>query len=116
MAKGGGGGYVGWEEVYVCREKGRREIHYIMKRRDGGKDLAVIAKETSLRHITYRFLLDFNTTSFNHSNKPRSRRELLLWLNSFIPGTFHFQPLLFISIVFDSTRTHHILSTQPLNF
>ncbi|KAH9611676.1 hypothetical protein KSS87_017394 [Heliosperma pusillum] len=87
----GGGGYIGWEEVYVCSEKGRREIHYTMKRRDGGKDLAVIAKERSLRHMTYRFLLDINdskTTSFsNTGSKPRSRRELIDWLNSFLPDS-----------------------------
>ncbi|KAL9246175.1 hypothetical protein vseg_019744 [Gypsophila vaccaria] len=87
---GKGGGYVGWEEVYVSREKGRREIHYTMKRRDGGNDLAVIAKERSLRHMTYRFLLhfDFDTTStINSAGKPRSRRELIDWLNSFLPDT-----------------------------
>ncbi|KAL2905098.1 DUF724 domain-containing protein 3 [Bienertia sinuspersici] len=72
--------YVGWEEVYVCSEKGRREIHYVLKRKDGGSDLAVIAKEKSLRHMTYRFLLDFSSFL-----KPKSRREVVDWLNSFTP-------------------------------
>lgn len=74
--------YVGWEEVYVCREKGRREIHYILKRKDGGSDLAVVAKEKSLRHMTYRFLLDFSSLV-----KPKSRREVVDWLNSFTPDS-----------------------------
>ncbi|XP_021754210.1 uncharacterized protein LOC110719555 [Chenopodium quinoa] len=72
--------YVGWEEVYVCREKGRREIHYVLKRKDGGSDLAVIAKEKSLRHMTYRFLLDYSSFV-----KPKSKKEVVDWLNSFIP-------------------------------
>lgn len=72
--------YVGWEEVYVCTEKGRREIHYLLKRIDGGSDLAVVAKEKTLRHFTYRFLLDFS--SFD---KPKSKQEVIHWLNSFIP-------------------------------
>lgn len=73
--------YVGWEEVYVCSEKGRREIHYVLKRKDGGSDLAVIAKEKSLRHMTYRFLLDYSSLL-----KPKSKREVVDWLNSFTPG------------------------------
>ncbi|XP_021723834.1 uncharacterized protein LOC110691232 isoform X1 [Chenopodium quinoa] len=72
--------YVGWEEVYVCREKGRREIHYVLKRKDGGSDLAVIAKEKSLRHMTYRFLLDYSSFV-----KPKSKKEVVDWLNSFTP-------------------------------
>lgn len=82
--------YVGWEEVYVCTEKGRREIHYLLKRIDGGSDLAVVAKEKTLRHFTYRFLLDFS--SFD---KPKSKQEVIHWLNSFIPGIFHYLILLF---------------------
>lgn len=74
--------YVGWEEVYVCSEKGRREIHYVLKRKDGGSDLAVIAKEKSLRHMTYRFLLDYSSLL-----KPKSKREVVDWLNSFTPDS-----------------------------
>lgn len=75
--------YVGWEEVYVCREKGRKEIHYVLKRKDGGSDLAVIAKEKSLKHMTYRFLIDVSSLL-----KPKSKKEVVDWLNSFTPGNF----------------------------
>ncbi|KAJ6768668.1 AGENET DOMAIN-CONTAINING PROTEIN-RELATED, partial [Salix koriyanagi] len=46
-------GYVSWEEVNVSRDKGRREVKYYLKKNDGGKDLAIIGKEMSLRHMSY---------------------------------------------------------------
>ncbi|KAL3510814.1 hypothetical protein ACH5RR_030215 [Cinchona calisaya] len=76
--------YERWEEVYVSGDKGKREVHYYLKRRNGvGLDLAVVGKEKTLRHMSYyhafkdrkqRFLLP----------KLRSRREVIDWLNSVI--------------------------------
>lgn len=64
-----------------------REIHYLLKRKDGGSDLAVIGKEKSLRHMTYRFLLDSPSSLSSSIVKLRSRREVVDWLHSFLPGS-----------------------------
>lgn len=78
--------YVGWEEVNMSSDKGRREVHYYLKRRDGfGSDLAVIGKEKSSRHMSYHYVSSnksFTTSLF----KLKSRREVIDWLNSIISG------------------------------
>ncbi|KAK8604408.1 hypothetical protein V6N13_099351 [Hibiscus sabdariffa] len=78
--------YVSWEEMNVSSDKGRREVHYYLKRRDGVSDLAVIGKEKSLRHMSYHFAIKnrslfFSSTSFY---KLKSRREVIYWLNSVV--------------------------------
>ncbi|KAE8666073.1 Aproteint domain-containing protein / bromo-adjacent domain-containing protein, putative isoform 2 [Hibiscus syriacus] len=78
--------YVSWEEVNVLSDKGRREVHYYLKRRDGVSDLAVIGREKSLRHMSYHFSIKncslfFSSTSFY---KLKSRREVVYWLNSVV--------------------------------
>ncbi|KAJ8448234.1 hypothetical protein Cgig2_025158 [Carnegiea gigantea] len=78
--------YVGWQELYVCGDKGMREIHYYLKKKDGGLDLAVVGKEKSLRHITYRLLLDSSLSSSSFV-KLRSRREVIDWLHNFLPDS-----------------------------
>ncbi|OVA01428.1 Bromo adjacent homology (BAH) domain [Macleaya cordata] len=75
--------FVDWEEVLVSNEKGRREVHYYLKRKDGsGRDLVVIGKERTLRHMSYSYAL---------TNPPllklRSRREVLDWLSSIVSDT-----------------------------
>ncbi|KAL3654393.1 hypothetical protein CASFOL_004074 [Castilleja foliolosa] len=84
--------YVDWEEVVVSSEKGRREVHYYLKRGGGdGGDLAVVGKEKSARPMCYRYKIQ-NEISFpsflNHSSglKLRSRREVIDWLNSILSG------------------------------
>uniref|UniRef100_A0A1D1Z8V0 DNA (Cytosine-5)-methyltransferase CMT2 n=2 Tax=Anthurium amnicola TaxID=1678845 RepID=A0A1D1Z8V0_9ARAE len=47
------GGYVGWEEVVVSSDRGRREVHYYLKDACGGVDLAVVGREKSARHMSY---------------------------------------------------------------
>ncbi|XP_022733539.1 uncharacterized protein LOC111287323 [Durio zibethinus] len=79
-------GYVSWEQVNVSTDRGRREVHYYLKRRDGVLDLAVIGKEKSLRHMSYHFAIKnrsyfFSPTSFY---KLESRREVVCWLNSVV--------------------------------
>ncbi|KAB1999851.1 hypothetical protein ES319_D12G189900v1 [Gossypium barbadense] len=78
--------YVSWDEVNVSSDKGRRVVHYYLKRRDGVSDLAVIGKEKSLRHMSYHFAIKnrslfFSSTSFY---KLKSRREVVNWLNSVV--------------------------------
>ena len=95
--------YVAWQELYVCGDKGMREIHYYLKKKDGGLDLAVVGKEKSLRHITYRLLLDSSLSSSSFV-KLRSRREVIDWLHNFLPGinpNFPFVPFFqFVSVFF----------------
>lgn len=88
--------YERWEEFYVSSDKGKREVHYYLKRKDGsGSDLAVIGKEKTLRHMSYKFafkegsLLSIFANSSSFLAKLRSRREVVDWLNSVIDsGTF----------------------------
>lgn len=79
-------GYVSWEEVNVSSDKGRREVHYYLKRMDGGLDLAVIGKEKSLRHMSYHYAVRNRSVllSMGTSLKLKSRREVIDWLNSII--------------------------------
>ncbi|KAK8537493.1 hypothetical protein V6N12_043653 [Hibiscus sabdariffa] len=82
--------YVSWEEVNVSSDKGRREVHYYLKRRDGVSDLAVIGREKSLRHMSYHFAIKnrslfFSSTSFY---KLKSRREVVYWLNSVVSDSY----------------------------
>ena len=80
--------YVSWEEVYVSSDKGRREVHYYLKRRDEESDLAVIGKEKSLRHMSYHYAFSFANGLINTNNRLKSRREVIDWLNSVVSGTY----------------------------
>ncbi|RZB98931.1 uncharacterized protein LOC114422899 isoform X2 [Glycine soja] len=76
--------YVSWDEVFVSNDKGRREVHYLLKRRGGGSDLAVLGKEKSLlRHMSYRYAIR-NAALFKPYLKLRSRREVVDWLDSIV--------------------------------
>lgn len=78
--------YVSWEEVNASSDKGRREVHYYLKRRDGcGSDLAVIGKEKSSRHMSYHYVIS-NKSFATSLYKLKSRREVVEWLNSIISG------------------------------
>ena len=80
--------YVSWEEVYVSSDKGRREVHYYLKRRDDESDLAVIGREKSLRHMSYHYAFSFANGLINTNNRLKSRREVIDWLNSVVSGTY----------------------------
>lgn len=75
--------FVSWDEVLVSSDKGKREVHYYLKRNDGSSDLAVIGKETSLRHMSYHYAL---RNRFRSLAKLKSRREVFDWLNSVVSG------------------------------
>ncbi|KAK2971568.1 hypothetical protein RJ640_017937 [Escallonia rubra] len=83
--------YVGWEELYVSREPGKREVNYYLKRKDGCSDLVVVGKEKSLRHMSYHYAIkDKSLLSISLSSsllKLRSRREVIDWLNSIAPDS-----------------------------
>ena len=83
-----------WEEVSVSTDKGRREMHYYLNRRDGTSDLAVVGREKGLRHMSYHYAIrDRSLLSILPSSsllKLRSRREVIDWLNSIVQGTIIF--------------------------
>ncbi|KAJ6312532.1 hypothetical protein OIU77_014117 [Salix suchowensis] len=81
-------GYVSWEEVYVSSDRGRREVQYYLKRSDGGKDLAITGKEKSSRHMSYQLAIRNRSNLFPMapSLKPKSRREVIDWLDSIVSG------------------------------
>ncbi|GAU32126.1 hypothetical protein TSUD_218770 [Trifolium subterraneum] len=74
--------YVSYEEVFVSTDKGRREVRYYLKKKNGGSDLALIGKEKSYRHMSYHYAI--RKSSLAPFFKLKSRREVLDWLNSII--------------------------------
>ncbi|KAJ1385304.1 Bromo adjacent-like proteiny [Sesbania bispinosa] len=78
-------GYVSWEELFISSDRGRRVIHYLLKRRGGGSDLALIAKEKSSRHMSYHYAL--RDASLGPFLKLKSRREAIDWLDSIVSGS-----------------------------
>ncbi|CAL1408244.1 unnamed protein product [Linum trigynum] len=85
--------YVSWEEVSATSDTGRAEVRYYLRRKDGGTDLAVVGKEKSLRHVSYRYgnrirsLFD----SMGPLLKLRTRHEVIDWLNSIVSDSSHQQ-------------------------
>lgn len=77
-------GFVRWDEVFVSSDKGRREVHYYLKRRDGSSDLAVVGKERSLRHMSYHYAFRPRLPALQSIAKLKSRREVIDWLNSIV--------------------------------
>ncbi|KAM7276004.1 hypothetical protein ACFE04_017870 [Oxalis oulophora] len=78
--------YVDWEEVSVSSDKGKREVHYYLKRKDnGGSDLAIVGTEKSSRHMAYHFTINNNNKLSYY--KLKSRREVVNWLNSILPDS-----------------------------
>lgn len=79
--------YVSWEEVVVSQERGHRLVHYVLRRGDGGRDVAVLGKERSLRHISYRYTSKIRSIfSADMLVELRSRKDVVDWCNSIIPG------------------------------
>ncbi|XWS69785.1 hypothetical protein CRYUN_Cryun04dG0208400 [Craigia yunnanensis] len=86
--------YVSWEEVNVSSDKGRREVHYYLKRIDGVSDLAVIGKEKSLRHMSYHLAIKNRSLLFSSKlfYKLKSHREVVYWLNSVVSDSSSREP------------------------
>ncbi|CAL1392769.1 unnamed protein product [Linum trigynum] len=78
--------YVSWEEVNARRDTGRAEVRYYLSRNDRGTDLAVVGKEKSLRHISYRYGNRIRSLSVSMGPllKLGTRREVVDWLNSIV--------------------------------
>ncbi|XP_073154770.1 uncharacterized protein [Henckelia pumila] len=91
MANDSAASYVDWKEVVVSSEKGRREVHYYLKRYGGGADLVVVGKEKSVRHMSYYYAMKDNKASLSNLKrcsilKLRSRREVIDWLETILTG------------------------------
>ena len=88
--------YAAWEEVAASTEKGRREVHYYLRRcGSGGRDLVVVGKEKTARHMSYRYRIGDgklvpSILSCASRVKLRSRREVVDWLESIISGDVRF--------------------------
>ncbi|KAJ6848808.1 uncharacterized protein M6B38_272420 [Iris pallida] len=94
--------FVGWEEVAVSNDKGRRVVNYYVKDSDGRRDLAVVGREKSLRHMSYvvrnQFLQSVLLAGRGSSSsaavplagvgfgclKWKSRREVVDWLSEIV--------------------------------
>ncbi|KAK9116089.1 hypothetical protein Sjap_015036 [Stephania japonica] len=74
--------YVEWQELMVSKEKGRREVQYLLKRRDSDSwDLGVVGKERTQRHMSYRYAIPDRNPSWP---KLKSRRDVLDWISSIV--------------------------------
>ncbi|EPS62942.1 hypothetical protein M569_11845, partial [Genlisea aurea] len=79
--------YVGWEEMVAYTGKGRREVHYFLKRRGGGRDLVVVGRETDA--MTYDYTFNDGHFLFPILNgfsglKLRTRKEVVDWMDSMV--------------------------------
>ncbi|PKU75278.1 hypothetical protein MA16_Dca019324 [Dendrobium catenatum] len=83
--------FVEWRESIISQERGSRVVHYFLEDSNGQSHLAVIGTERSLRHMLYVVSEEFHQSycpdkSAVSSLKWRSRREVVDWLSSFLPG------------------------------
>lgn len=106
------GRWTQWEEVVVSNDRGRRLVHYYLRGDGEAKELAVVGRERSPRHMSYavqgRFLRALAAAAGavavapSPSRSPlaaagagadggaprrwRSRREVVDWLSSLVSG------------------------------
>jgi len=83
--------FVEWREQYINQERGSRLVHYYLEDSAGESYLAAVGTERSLRHMLYVAAEEFCQAygpgkSGASALKWRSRREVIDWLTSFIPG------------------------------
>ncbi|KAL1803341.1 hypothetical protein ACET3Z_031988 [Daucus carota] len=78
--------YVKWREVFVLSERGRKEVRYYLKRRDGVSDLVVVGKERRDLKV-YRYNIRETSLVGQADFKLKSRKDVIEWLNSVISGS-----------------------------
>lgn len=79
--------FVKWREVFVLSERGRKEVRYYLKRRDGASDLVVVGKEKRDLKV-YRYNIRDKSLVGQADFKLKSRKDVIEWLNSVITGDF----------------------------
>lgn len=119
------GRWTQWEEVVVSNDRGRRLVHYYLRGEGEAKELAVVGRERSPRHMSYavqgRFLRALAAAAGavavapSPSRSPsaaaagtgpdgggprrwRSRREVVDWLSSLVSGKISVTRLCFWAI------------------
>lgn len=84
-----------WREEFLSQERGSRVVHYYLEDAQGVPHLAVVGKERSVRHMLYVVSEDFHGPQGSgggddgqgmFARKWRSRREVVDWLESFLPA------------------------------
>jgi hypothetical protein len=101
------GRWTQWEEVVVSNDRGRRLVHYFLRGLGEERELAVVGRERSPRHMSYAvqgpFLLALAAAAGAVEPSPsrspaaaeaeggaprkwRSRREVVDWLSSLVSG------------------------------
>lgn len=83
--------FVEWREDIISQERGSRVVHYYLEDSNGQSHLAVVGTERSLRHMLYVVSEEFHQAYCTDKSgvaglKWRSRREVVDWLTSFLPG------------------------------
>lgn len=87
--------FVRWSEEFLSQERGSRVVHYYLEDAEGVSHLAVVGTERSLRHMLYVVSEDFHGPQGSggadggqgmFARKWRSRREVVDWLESFLPA------------------------------
>uniref|UniRef100_A0A0A9ELF4 Uncharacterized protein n=1 Tax=Arundo donax TaxID=35708 RepID=A0A0A9ELF4_ARUDO len=98
------GRWTQWEEEVVSNDRGRRLVHYFLRGPGGERELAVVGRERSPRHMSYavqgRFLRSLAAAAGAGAGagadggvprKWRSRREVVDWLSSLVSGFWRIQ-------------------------
>lgn len=82
--------FVSWEEVFALGDRGRKEAHFYLKRRDRNSDLVVIGKEKSSRHTSFVYSVCDGSVLDGSIPKLRSREDVVDFLNSIVSGTTYY--------------------------
>ncbi|KAK8949525.1 hypothetical protein KSP39_PZI004988 [Platanthera zijinensis] len=106
--------FVEWREDIISQERGSRVVHYYLTDSNGQSHLAVVGTERSLRHMLYVVSDEFHQAYCPDKSgvpvlKWRSRREVVDWLTSFLPGALE-------NGFIDSERFLHKHVGIPRNF
>ncbi|KAL8157459.1 hypothetical protein AgCh_002237 [Apium graveolens] len=103
--------FVKWREVFVLSERGRKEVRYYLKTRDGGSDLVVVGKEKRDLKV-YRYNIRDKSLVGHGDFKLKSRKDVILWLNSVISdsASHTHQPPLSVGVVGELTNDCQINS------
>ncbi|EYU21022.1 hypothetical protein ABFS82_03G026600 [Erythranthe guttata] len=81
----------GWEERVICPEKGRREVHYILRDSTANSLLAVVGIERSYNHMFYTVTEDYlrvfgSTAAVNARTAWKARKYVVEFLISITSG------------------------------
>lgn len=106
--------FVEWREDIISQERGSRVVHYYLTDSNGESHLAVVGTERSLRHMLYVVSDEFHQAYCSGKSavpglKWRSRREVVDWLTSFLPGALE-------NGLIDSERFLHKHAVIPRSF